>query len=64
VDEHALEALRRWEQSGASWALRSLDAGVAQVDLISCDGGELMGHLVSSEPDFVAYVVDGQERVR
>ena len=58
MDERALDALRRWEQSGATWALRSLDAGVAEVDLISCDGGERMGRLVSSEPDFVAYVVD------
>jgi len=63
VEEDALDALRRWERSGASWALRSLDAGVAEVDLISCDGGERMGRLRSREPDFVAYVTDHPEPV-
>lgn len=58
MDCGALDALRRWERSGARWTLRSFDGGVADVDLISCDGGELMGRLVSSEPDFVAYVLD------
>lgn len=52
----ALAALRRWESSGATWALRVVGAQAAVVDLITCDGAEIVGRLVSSNPEFVAYV--------
>lgn len=52
----ALAALLRWEASGAGWVLRSLDAGGAVVDLLTCDGGQVVGRLLSSEPGFVAHV--------
>jgi hypothetical protein len=52
----ALAALLRWEASGADWVLRELDAGRAVVDLLTCDGGEVMGRLASSEPGFVGHV--------
>lgn len=58
MSEHPLEALRRWEASGATWVLRALDGDGADVDLVSCDGGQVMGRLVSAEADFVAYVRD------
>lgn len=51
-----LEALRRWEASGATWVLRSIDTDGARVDLVSCDGGEVMGQLASADAAFVAYV--------
>ncbi|MCA0293991.1 MAG: hypothetical protein LCH96_01530 [Actinobacteria bacterium] len=56
MGENALAALRRWEASGATWELRTLDDAGADVDLVSCDGGEVMGRLVSADADFVADV--------
>lgn len=56
-DPDALAALRRWEASGAGWSVREVDAaGVAVVDLLTCDGGEVVGRLSSADPAFVAYV--------
>lgn len=52
----ALVALLRWEVSGATWTAREASAHSAVVDLITCDGAEVVGRLVSSDPEFVAYV--------
>lgn len=52
----ALVALLRWEVSGAKWTTREARAHSAVVDLITCDGAEVVGRLVSSDPEFVAYV--------
>ena len=62
MTRHALAALARWEAAGGTWLVRP-DAGESTiVDLITCDGGEMMGQLVSSDPDFVAYVREGVEK--
>ena len=53
----ALAVLQRWEASGAVWVLRSSGAGSAVVDLLTCDGGEVMGRLESADPEFVAHVL-------
>ena len=55
----ALAALLRWEAAGGEWVVRSRDDSSAVVDLITCDGGEVMCQLMSSHPEFVAYVRDG-----
>jgi hypothetical protein len=52
-----LAALLRWEASGATWVVTSVDGPTVSVDLVSCDGGEVMGHLASAEPGFVAHVL-------
>ncbi len=53
----ALAALLRWEAAGASWVrvTRSDGDHSAVVDLITCDGTEVVGRLISSDPEFVAY---------
>jgi hypothetical protein len=53
----ALASLLRWEASGATWVLRDRTDRWAVVDLLTCDGGEVMGRLASSEPEFVTYVL-------
>ncbi|QGF24559.1 hypothetical protein [Raineyella fluvialis] len=53
---NALAALLRWEASGATWELRTSGAERAVVDLCTCDGGQVVGRLVSSDPDFLAHV--------
>lgn len=55
----ALAALLRWEGVGGTWVLIAREVGSTVVDLLTCDGGEVMGQLVSSSPGFVAYVRAG-----
>jgi len=55
-DADALPALRRWEAAGAGWALRAVARGRAVVDLLTCDGGDVVGRLASADPAFLDYV--------
>jgi len=57
---NALAALLRWEAAGATWRLRSIGPGPAVVDLLTCDGSEVVDRVVSSDPDLVAYVREHQ----
>lgn len=52
----ALPALRRWEAAGAGWVLRAVADGRAVVDLLTCDGGDVVGRLASDDPAFLDYV--------
>jgi hypothetical protein len=52
----ALAALLRWEASGAAWRLHEDDGTEAVVDLLTCDGGDVVGRLTSADPRFVGYV--------
>jgi hypothetical protein len=56
----ALAALLRWEAAGGEWVVRAPDGASTVVDLTTCDGGDVMGRLVSSSPEFVAYVRSGR----
>lgn len=56
AERDALAALLRWEASGAAWRLRSDDGTQAEVDLLTCDGGDVVGRLTSADPRFVGYV--------
>lgn len=55
----ALAALLRWEGAGGMWVMRAGKGRSTVVDLTTCDGGDVMGQLVSSSPEFVAYVRAG-----
>lgn len=55
----ALAALRRWEAAGGTWVVRPGSGRSTVVDLTTCDGGEVMGRLFSSSPEFVAHVQAG-----
>jgi hypothetical protein len=54
----ALAALLRWEAAGGTWVAHA-HGGSTIVDLATCDGGEVVGHLSSTLPEFVAYVGRG-----
>lgn len=43
-------AIARWETAGGTWAVRSAGEGSAIVDLLRCDGGEVVETLVLHEP--------------
>ena len=48
----------RWK--AARWTrVERTQGGSTVVDLITCDGGEVVGRLSSSRPEFVAYVRGG-----
>jgi hypothetical protein len=51
-----LEVLRRWETSGAVWQVLDRDPARLEIALLTCDAGEQVGRLVSTEPDLRGYV--------
>ena len=53
-----LDALRRWETSGATWRVLAREVGVLDIALLTCDAGEQVSRLRSGEPDVLAYVGD------
>ena len=46
-----LDVLRRWEAGGATWRVLARTPGELDVALLTCDAGEQVGRLVSTEPD-------------
>jgi hypothetical protein len=55
----ALEQLRRWEQSGGVWRVLSTPGPALEVALLTCDAGEEMARVRSTDPRLAAYV-DGR----
>ncbi|VXB14165.1 hypothetical protein [Citricoccus sp. K5] len=55
-----LQRLRRWEESGGTWAVaarRATPSGeTVTLALMTCDGGEEMDVFSSSDPGLVEYV--------
>ena len=47
----ALAALRRWEESGGTWRVVVRRPARLELELLTCDGGEVMGRLVAAPPD-------------
>ncbi len=56
--DSALDELRRWEDSGAGWRVRSRAGGRLVLALLTCDGGEEVQRLESSDPAVLAWVGD------
>ena len=51
-----LDRLRRWEDSGATWRI-IVDSGDAiEIALLTCDAGEEMGRIRSTERDLRDHV--------
>lgn len=50
VSEH-LDDLLRWEASGGHWEVASDDGVVVRLALRTCLGDEVVGELVSADPD-------------
>jgi hypothetical protein len=53
-----LAHLRRWEDSGAIWQVIRRGAGGVEVALLTCDAGEEVARLRSTDPEVLAYVSD------
>ena len=56
-----VERLTRWRAAGGGWRVLVRTPGSLTVALLTCDGGEEMDRIVSSDPALVAYV-DGWPR--
>lgn len=51
-----MEVLRRWEDSGARWAVIGRRAGSVTVALYRCDGGEEVDRLTSTDPRLMEFL--------
>jgi hypothetical protein len=47
----ALAVLRRWEQSGGAWRVVLRAPGRLELELLTCDAGEVMQRLTADPPD-------------
>ena len=52
----AVDLLRRWEQSGARWRILARTPTEVMVALLSCDSGEEVDRLHSTDPALLAYI--------
>ncbi len=48
---HALAVLRRWEESGGVWRVVLRAPGRLELELLTCDAGEVMQRLTAAPPD-------------
>ena len=53
-----VEALRRWERSGAGWQVVGRTARTVTLALLTCDGGQEVERLSSADPALLSYVAD------
>lgn len=51
-----VEVLRRWEESGAHWAVLFRRSDSVTVGLYRCDGGEEVDRLTSAEPRLLEFL--------
>ena len=56
MSEDPVAELRRWEAAGGHWRLLDDADGALTVRLLTCDGGEEMGRIVSASEALRAYV--------
>ena len=50
--------LRRWQDSGAVWAVISRKGGRVTVALLRCDGGEEVDRFTSDDPRLLSFIAD------
>lgn len=50
--------LRRWEEAGAVWRVVGRTASSVTIALLTCDGGEQVGHFTSADPRVLEFVGD------
>lgn len=53
-----VQALRRWQDSGAVWRVVSRTGAGVVVALLTCSAGEEVGRISSADPDLLAFVGD------
>lgn len=49
-DDGVLATLRRWEASGGTWQVVVRTPGRLELELLTCDGGEVMQRLRAAPP--------------
>jgi hypothetical protein len=52
----ALARLRRWEESGATWRVLVRTPESVEIALLTCDAGEEVDRLRSSDPEVLDHV--------
>ena len=52
----ALDRLRRWEESGATWRVVVRTPESVEIALLSCDAGEEMDRLRTADPAVLEHV--------
>ena len=57
----ALDRLRRWEESGATWRVLVRTPEAVEIALLSCDAGEEMDRLRTADPAVLDHV-DAREQ--
>jgi hypothetical protein len=53
-----LDRLLRWEDSGGGWRVAAVGNGSVTLSLVTCDGGEEMAVLTSTESALLDHVGD------
>lgn len=53
-----LARLLRWEDSGGGWRVAAVGTGSLTLALVTCDGGEEMGVLTTTDPAVLDHVGD------
>lgn len=56
MNDDPVEVLRRWEDSGAHWAVITRRRDSATVGLYRCDGGEEVDRFTSADPELLAFL--------
>ena len=46
-----LAVLRRWEESGGTWRVALRAPGRVELELLTCDAGEVMQRVTAAPPD-------------
>lgn len=59
--QEPLAILQRWEDSGGTWRLVSDDGDAVVLELLTCTGGEVMGHLRSHNPTVLTHVLRAEQ---
>lgn len=54
--DSVLQALRRWERSGGVWRVQSRSPGRVHVVMLTCDAGEEMDRITSTDPEVLEFI--------
>jgi hypothetical protein len=57
----ALDRLRRWEDSGATWRIVVRRPGDVEIALLTCDAGEQVDRIVTADREVLDYVDDAAD---
>jgi hypothetical protein len=58
VEDNVIASLVRWTDSGAMWRVTSRTATAVTISMCTCDGGEVVQRLHSTDPAVLAWLGD------